>query len=239
MDFFKHAYQISIAAFLLLCSCSREQEKIPVIKDSLAFKNEVIPDTPKSVPLAVSLPPYHDSSLVRLSDLSAEFRFDMKYATEDNFLKEKVYECDDCYLRYVTALALIKANELLLKKGLRLKLFDCYRPLSVQKKMWAIMPDKNYVANPYTSGSQHNRGVAVDLTIVDSSNTELDMGTPFDHFGVESHYNYPKLSGEVKVNRALLKNTMEAAGFKGIVTEWWHFSMGYYPLSDQILCDKK
>ncbi|MFN6946279.1 MAG: M15 family metallopeptidase [Cytophagaceae bacterium] len=165
-----------------------------------------------------------DTIFVKLEDLSPDFAYDMRYATENNFLKQKVYECASCVLREEVGRALVKINKAFLQKGYRIKLYDCYRPLDVQKKMWEIYPNANYVANPHTRGSVHNRGGAVDITLVDLKGVELDMGTDFDHFGKEAHHSYTELSEKVIKNRALLKETMEAHGFASLRTEWWHYS---------------
>ena len=162
------------------------------------------------------------SDFVRLKDLSPDFVYELKYATLDNFLKQAVYDCGECYLRKSTAEALVKANEAFKQLGYRIKLFDCYRPLSVQKKMWKILPGTHYVANP-AKGSKHNRGAAVDLTLVDAQGKELNMGTPFDFFGKEAHHTYTKHSKEVLENRKLLKETLDKFNFKSIYSEWWHY----------------
>ena len=162
------------------------------------------------------------SDFVRLKDLSSDFVYELKYATPDNFLKQAVYDCGECYLRKSTAEALVKANEAFKQLGYRIKLFDCYRPLSVQKKMWKILPGTHYVANP-AKGSKHNRGAAVDLTLVDAQGKELNMGTPFDFFGKEAHHTYTKHSKEVLENRKLLKETLDKFNFKSIYSEWWHY----------------
>ena len=162
------------------------------------------------------------SDFVRLKDLSADFVYELKYATPDNFLKQAVYDCGECYLRKSTAEALVKANETFKQLGYRIKLFDCYRPLSVQKKMWKILPGTHYVANP-AKGSKHNRGAAVDLTLVDAQGKELNMGTPFDFFGKEAHHTYTEHSKEVLENRKLLKETLDKFNFKSIYSEWWHY----------------
>ena len=121
--------------------------------------------------LSVSSLLAQQNDFVLLRSLSNDFVFDMKYATPDNFLKQAVYDCGECYLRKSTAKALVKANEEFKSLGYRIKLFDCYRPLSVQKKMWKILPGTHYVANP-AKGSKHNRGAAVDLTLVDAQGKE-------------------------------------------------------------------
>lgn len=162
------------------------------------------------------------SDFVRLKDLSPDFVYELKYATPDNFLKQAVYDCGECYLRKSTAEALVKANEAFKQLGYRIKLFDCYRPLSVQKKMWKILPSTHYVANP-AKGSKHNRGAAVDLTLVDAQGKELNMGTPFDFFGKEAHHTYTQHSKEVLENRKLLKETLDKFNFKSIYSEWWHY----------------
>ena len=163
-----------------------------------------------------------ESDFVRLKDLSSDFVYELKYATPDNFLKQAVYDCGECYLRKSTAEALVKANEAFKQLGYRIKLFDCYRPLSVQKKMWKILPGTHYVANP-AKGSKHNRGAAVDLTLVDAQGKELNMGTPFDFFGKEAHHTYTEHTKEVLENRKLLKETLNKYNFKSIYSEWWHY----------------
>jgi D-alanyl-D-alanine dipeptidase len=166
----------------------------------------------------------NDTTFVNLKDYSQDFMYDMKYATDDNFLKAKVYDCAECYLRYKTVKALIEANRKFMKKGLKIKLFDCYRPLDIQKKMWKIVSNPKYVANPST-GSIHNRGGAVDITLVDFEGKELDMGTAFDFFGNEASHDYPGFSKTVKSNRNLLKNIMIQAHFNSFDSEWWHYNL--------------
>jgi D-alanyl-D-alanine dipeptidase len=166
----------------------------------------------------------NDTTFVNLKEYSSDFVYDMKYASEDNFLKAKVYDCAECYLRLKTVNALVEANKEFIKKGYRIKLFDCYRPLDIQKRMWKIVSNPKYVADP-VKGSIHNRGGAVDITLVDTNGDELDMGTPFDFFGIEASHGYDKLSQKVKGNRILLKNTMTALHFNSFDSEWWHYNL--------------
>lgn len=172
--------------------------------------------------LSVSSLLAQQNDFVLLRSLSNDFVFDMKYSTPDNFLKQAVYDCGECYLRKSTAKALVKANEEFKSLGYRIKLFDCYRPLSVQKKMWKILPGTHYVANP-AKGSKHNRGAAVDLTLVDAQGKELDMGTPFDFFGKKAHHTCTTLPKKVLENRKLLKGVLNKYNFKSIFSEWWHY----------------
>ena len=165
-----------------------------------------------------------DTTFVNLKDYSTDFVYDMKYATEDNFLKAKVYDCAECFLRLKTVKALVKANKKFIRKGYRIQLFDCYRPLDIQKRMWQIVSNPEYVADP-AKGSIHNRGGAVDITLVDSNGIALDMGTPFDFFGPEAGHYFENLSDEVKQNRLLLKRIMQKSGFIPFNSEWWHYNL--------------
>ena len=160
------------------------------------------------------------------------YSIEMRYATTNNFTGAVIYPCGRFFLRREAADALAKARRILAGKGYGLKLFDGYRPRPAQQKLWDKVPDRNYVAPPW-EGSMHNRGVAVDLTLTDNRGRELDMGTPYDFFGPEAHSDYQKLPEEVLLRRRLMREAMEAAGFRGIRTEWWHFSLreGSFPLS--------
>lgn len=165
-----------------------------------------------------------DTTFVNLKDYSTDFVYDMKYATEDNFLKAKVYDCAECFLRLKTVKALVKANKKFIRKGYRIQIFDCYRPLDIQKRMWQIVSNPEYVADP-AKGSIHNRGGAVDITLVDSNGIALDMGTPFDFFGPEAGHYFENLSDEVKQNRLRLKRIMQKSGFIPFNSEWWHYNL--------------
>ena len=165
-----------------------------------------------------------DTTFVNLKDYSADFVYDMKYATTDNFLKAQVYDCAECFLRLKTVKALVKANDEFMKKGYRIQIFDCYRPLDIQKRMWQIVSNPEYVADP-AKGSIHNRGGAVDITLVDSNGKALNMGTPFDFFGPEASHHFENLSNELKQNRVLLKQIMQENGFVSFDSEWWHYNL--------------
>ncbi|MGS0524414.1 M15 family metallopeptidase [Zobellia nedashkovskayae] len=175
-----------------------------------------------------------DTTFVRLADFSDGFGYELRYATKNNFLKEKVYDCPECYTRVVTAKALLKANEDFKKSGVRIKFFDCYRPNSVQYKMWKIVPNPQYVANP-KKGSIHNKGGAVDITLESLDGEELDMGTDFDFFGKRAYHDNFDLPKEILENRKLLKETMEKHGFWSTRTEWWHYNLDgahKYPIAN-------
>lgn len=165
-----------------------------------------------------------DTTFVNLKDFSSDFIYDMKYATEDNFLKAKVYDCAECFLRLKTVQALIAANKEFMKEGFKIKLYDCYRPLSIQQKMWEIVSNPKYVADP-KKGSIHNRGGAVDISLVNASGEEVEMGTDFDFFGIQASHNYTKFPKDVKANRKFLKKIMIKNGFNSFDSEWWHYNL--------------
>ena len=127
------------------------------------------------------------------------------------------------FLRTGAANALQKAAGELEKLGIGFKVFDAYRPYSVTVKFWELVKDERYVANP-AKGSGHNRGIAVDLTLIRlATGAELDMGTGFDNFSDTAHHGFRQLPDTVLQNRQLLKGTMEKYGFRALETEWWHY----------------
>lgn len=166
-----------------------------------------------------------DKRIVPLKQFVNPIITDYKYATTDNFTHEILYTNPGAYTRLTVALALEKVEKDLATKGLGLKFFDAYRPYSVTKKMWKVVPDERYAANP-AKGSGHNRGIAVDVTLIKiPSGEELAMPTGFDDFSEKAHHNYMQLPDNVLQNRKLLKTTMEKYGFESLSTEWWHYSL--------------
>lgn len=218
--------------FLLSCKRCKDPDafleaasnQAPVTAEDSVSKISIDSTTNVSVRV-VPLNDLPSDDFINIKEYSTNFEYDLKYATEDNFLKAIVYDCAECYTRVKTAMALIKANAEFMSKGYRIKFFDCYRPHDVQKKMWEIVSNPQYVADP-AKGSIHNKGGAVDITLVDTDGNELDMGTTFDYFGREAHHDYFELSETILVNRKLLKETMEKHGFWSIRTEWWHYNFG-------------
>ncbi len=164
------------------------------------------------------------TGLTNVSQYSDEFGFDIRYASSNNFIGERMYDCSLCLLQPEVAEALRDANDYFCYLGYRIKIFDCYRPLSVQKKMWKKVPRATYVANPYKKGSIHNRAAAVDITLETLDGCPVFMGTDYDFFGREAHIDYFKFPQYIINNRKLLQEGMKKFGFQTIRTEWWHFS---------------
>jgi len=164
-----------------------------------------------------------DSGWVDLVALDTSIEMDIKYATTDNFVGVQLYDCPRCILRQEVAEAIVSVNRALKQEyGYHLKVFDCYRPWSVQKALWEKVPDARYVTPP-ERGSMHNRGAAVDLTLVGPEG-ELEMGSPYDFFGEAAYHTFMDHPKEILRNRQILKDVLAEYGFKHIRTEWWHYS---------------
>ena len=226
---------------LLVFSCSgsavtgeaeeKNSTRINFPPDSIAkIKPE---DQPKKKILP---PPDYDTTVwTELSRIDPSIIIDMRYATDSNFVGEKMYDCNRCFLRPEVAEAIVSISDRLQKDGMRLKMLDCYRPRPVQWKLWEKVPDPRYVTDP-EKGSMHNRGAAVDLTFADAEGKELEMGTPYDFFGRKAYHTFTELPDSVLDRRIQLKQIMEENGFRAIRTEWWHYSFTRknYELSDMI-----
>ncbi|MBW4696675.1 MAG: M15 family metallopeptidase [Aphanocapsa lilacina HA4352-LM1] len=173
--------------------------------------------------------------MVDLGAVAPGVQRDMRYATVDNFLKKAVYPEARCLLRPAVAERLARVQNRLAGEGFGLKVWDCYRPLAVQKQMWMLVPDERYVANP-AKGSRHNRGAAVDLTLVDSRGKEQEMPTAFDDFSAKAGRDaQAQWSVTARRNYAVLHKAMMAEGFVPLPSEWWHYDApGWerYPVVD-------
>lgn len=176
-------------------------------------------------------------SLQRMVEITAAIPlvvYDLRYAGKTNFTGEKLYKNGkNTFLRLAAANALREAAKEFAAGGYTIKIWDAYRPYSVTKKMWALIHDDRYVADP-AKGSGHNRGLAIDLTLI-KDGKELNMGTGFDNFTDSAHHDFKTLSPDVLKNRLLLKSTMEKQGFNALPTEWWHYSFpndGRYDVLD-------
>jgi poly-gamma-glutamate synthesis protein (capsule biosynthesis protein) len=164
-----------------------------------------------------------DNRLVNIKDYIPSIFIDIRYATENNFTKQIIYSTDEAYLRLGTAKKLKQVQEELLNKGYSLKIWDAFRPTAAQFKLWEVCPDPSFVANPYKKYSNHSRGMAVDVTLVKSDGTKIEMPTEFDEFGRMSDRDYSDVEVDKASNALLLEETMEGYGFKGYTAEWWHY----------------
>jgi zinc D-Ala-D-Ala dipeptidase len=176
--------------------------------------------------------------LVEIGAASHDVLLDIAYATAANITLRPVYARAACYLNPAAADLLEKAVALARPLGLKLKIFDAFRPSEAQWRLWQARPDPEFLADP-RRGSPHSRGAAVDLTLVDHDGAELDMGTGFDAFTPLSHHASIFVSPAAQRNRALLLGLMTAAGWDFYRREWWHYQLfdaRRYPLlSDSVL----
>ena len=180
------------------------------------------------------------AGLVEPSGIDSSLILDIRYATENNFTGRRVYPSARCFLRANVTERLLKVQKELRGQGLGLKAYDCYRPFSVQEEFWRIMPDERYVGKParengvIVKSSRHNRGAAVDVTLVDARGQELPMPTGYDDFSDKAHRNSPAAAPEARRNSQKLERAMQAQGFEPLPTEWWHFDgpgwQAYEPL---------
>jgi zinc D-Ala-D-Ala dipeptidase len=170
------------------------------------------------------------AGLVDVSKVAPDIKLDFRYATPDNFAKTAVYPASArCFLRADVANRLARVQADLKKEGLGLKVYDCYRPFSIQKRFWSIVPVEGWVAKPVekdgkpVSGSKHNRGAAVDLTLIDASGKELPMPSGFDDFSEKARRDYTGGDKTALDNSKHLEAAMAKQGFEPLPTEWWHF----------------
>ncbi len=185
---------------------------------------------------------FPENALINVQEFIPAAKVKLAYASNQNFTKIKLYPCNKCFIRYKVAKALLNVQKELEEKGMSLIFYDCYRPYSVQKLMFEKFPIKGYVASP-VGGSVHNRGLAVDLSIIDKNGKELDMGTGFDDLSRKANHTYTGFSDTILNNRLFLKNLMIKYGFSPIRSEWWHYNFRpthQYPvINDDFLCDEE
>lgn len=171
--------------------------------------------------------------LVRVTDYIPSIRVDLRYSQLDNFTGKRIYEFSDVYLRYGTVKKLKVAVEALEKQGFGVKIWDGFRPVEAQGKLWKAYPDPTYVANPKTGYSSHSKGNTLDLTITDRNGRDMTMPTEFDDFSAMADRDYSDCSDEARENAMILQTAMEQAGFTGYDKEWWHYSdTDEYPVDE-------
>ncbi|HAA29331.1 MAG TPA: peptidase M15, partial [Cyanobacteria bacterium UBA8553] len=198
-----------IALLVLSVACQKSDSRFLTTTPTSTTQLAQVPSPATSVPSQPHLTPtqtvaqsslHYEARLIDIRSVNNKIALDIRYATENNFLKRKLYPVARCVLRGAAVKPLLQVQDDLAKQGLGLKVYDCYRPLSIQKQMWAVMPNPNYVADP-AKGSRHNRGAAVDLTLVDRNGKELEMPSGFDEFTQRSHRNYTNAKPQALKNR--------------------------------------
>jgi len=168
---------------------------------------------------------FRETHLVDLASFDSTIRFDIRYATTNNFMRSRFYDEPRAFMQREAAASVVRAHESLAERGYGLLVHDAYRPWYVTKMFWDATPaeNKDFVADP-SAGSRHNRGCAVDLTLY-----ELDTGKPVEMLGQYDEFSersYPEYQGGTSLQRwrrDLLREAMEAEGFRVYQYEWWHY----------------
>lgn len=200
-----------IALVLVIAACASapptNRERLGVVTDPAVYRQQVQRDP--------------DKQLVDLRSLGIPLQ--IHYATDRNFMKRKLYPEDRAFLRAPAARALVEVQRELAPMGIGIKVWDGYRPYSITEAMWEQIGNPDYVADP-AKGSRHNRGAAVDLTLIFlRPGDTLAMPTPYDDFSTRARHDYEHLPKKVLEHRALLRDVMVKHGFEPLPSEWWHY----------------
>ena len=185
---------------------------------------ELLEESARETPAEALTPEPADTDFVRVRDYIPGIAVELRYATEDNFCGQAVYDFSEAHLRYGTVKKLSAAQEALAARGYGLKIWDAYRPAAAQFTLWEICPDSRYVADPNRGYSSHSKGNTVDVTWVTAGGADVERPTGFDDFSALADRDYSDVPEAAAVNALLLEETMAEAGFSPYFGEWWHFS---------------
>lgn len=223
-------FLILVLCLLMLSGCAKEstptETTVPETTETIETETaqEPLPTEEAKPEMPEPKPVPKDSDFVRVADYIPDILVELKYATADNFTGKEIYSFSEVYLRYGTVAKLAVVQEQLANKGLRLKIWDGFRPVSSQFRLWEACPDPNFVSHPETGNRTHCRGNTVDITLADVAGHELEMPTGFDDFSSLADRNYADCGEDEAANALLLQEIMEQNGFSGYFGEWWHFS---------------
>ena len=184
-------------------------------------------------PQKIVQPEPENEDFVRAADYIPDIFVDLRYASDNNFTGQRIYDFRELWLRYGTVKKLMQVQEELKQSGFYLKVWDGFRPPSAQFKLWDVCPDPTYVSNPNNGFSSHSRGNTVDITLVYADGTEVVMPTGFDDFSELADRDYSDCGQEAAANALMLEQMMIRYGFKPYSGEWWHFSDAQsYPVEE-------
>lgn len=239
----KKSVFVFLAVALLLSGCvktppitepslqTEQQTEMEIVPQPVTVPSEpMLPETePVTEPVTEAptefLTEPEEDAFVRAADYIPYLRVELAYATTRNFTGTVIYEFTDAYLRYGTVQKLVRAAEILKEQGYGLVIWDAYRPVYAQERLWEICPDPAYVSKPGTGSQSHCRGLAVDVSLYDLETGEmLEMPTGFDAFSDLADRDYTDCTAEATSNAMLLEDTLAICGFKPYSAEWWHFS---------------
>lgn len=210
----------------------------PVPEPEIAPGTDLSP-APESEPIPKTEPVPEPADLVPAAEYIPGILVDLKYAAEDNFTGQVIYDFTEAYLRYGTVKKLSAAQEALAAEGYALLIWDAFRPAEAQFRLWEVCPDPVYVANPERGFSSHSRGNTVDVTLVLADGSPVEMPTGFDDFSPLADRDYSDVAETAAANARLLESVMADCGFKPYNGEWWHFSdTDSYPVEEDFVPGK-
>lgn len=219
---------IVVCLLLSLTACGKKTDKKEESTTGASETTTVVASTTQETteePVTEPPVPEDDSVFVRVKDYIPTIKVDLAYASENNFTKKVIYDFEEAYLRYGTVKKLKSAQEKFLAEGYSILIWDAFRPVYAQEKLWEAYPDPTFVANPKTGYSSHSRGNTVDITLVDLKTGELlEMPTDFDAFGAEADRDYSDCTEKAAKNARMFENVMIKHGFTPYSAEWWHYS---------------
>jgi zinc D-Ala-D-Ala dipeptidase len=163
-------------------------------------------------------------TLINISSEKYDVDLDIRYASPNNFTGAPIYRRPVCFLIEEAAEKLARAIALAAAMGYRFRIYDGFRPTEAVQALWDHTPDPTYLTHP-SNGSPHSRGTAIDLTLLDDTGQELEMGTDFDAMTDLSHHGAQDISAQAQKNRAILLGIMTAADWDFYRNEWWHYQL--------------
>lgn len=215
----------SLLAFVLSSTGCSGAESVPVLSCyDVTWMTEAVKTSVTEIKGQIKIKKIPEKEeLVCVKDYISDIMVELRYATQNNFTGEVIYDFNDAYLRYGTIEKLLQVQQEIRENGYVLKIWDAYRPVYAQFDLWEICPNSIYVANPNKGYSSHSKGNTVDLTIVNKDGTEIPMPTGFDDFSAKADRDYSDCLEEEAQNAGLLEETMMKYGFEPYFGEWWHY----------------
>ena len=224
------------AAAVLLSGCGQSPSPAPVSEPSETAEQDPLPESvsePAPLPEPKPAPEPEPADFVPVADYLPQVRVDLRYAGSDNFTGQTIYDFTDAYLRYGTVQKLSQAQKELEDVGYSLLIWDAFRPVEAQFRLWEVCPDPVYVANPEKGYSSHSRGNTVDVTLTDLAGNSVEMPSGFDDFSPLADRDYSDVTAEAAAHAQLLEDVMDSCGFRPYSGEWWHFSdTDEYPVEE-------
>lgn len=211
-----------LLTLLFLAGCSSQE---PAVPETIQPAETAAPENTTAATVVTEPPePESEDTFVRVLDYIPTAYQELRYATENNFTKQRIYDFEDVYLRWGTVKKLQQVAIDLAELDLYIKIWDGFRPVSAQFVLWEVYPDPTYVANPNKGFSSHSRGNTIDLTLVDPQGREVEMPTGFDDFSAKADRDYADCTEAAANHARILELLMEKHGFTGYSGEWWHYS---------------